>query len=203
MIAARAKAFRTRLLNHVGGVAVVEFALILPVFTVALLGVLELGHTMYTNAMLTGAIQKAARDSTIEGSSVEATRLAIDKRVKTAVQIVASNATVSFKRTAFENYADIGRPEDFTDVNKDGICNNGETFEDANRNGVWDADRGRDGGGGARDAVLYQVTVQYPRLLALPQIAGLSPKVTMSTETVLRNQPYALNYAAPKTGTCK
>ena len=39
----------------------------------------------------------------------------------------------------------------------------GEPFEDANANGTWDEDRGSDGQGGARDAVLYVVSVSYRR----------------------------------------
>jgi hypothetical protein len=51
-------------------------------------------------------------------------------------------------------------------VNGDGVCNAGEPFEDANANGSWDADQGKAGSGGARDAVLYEVQVTYPGSVA-------------------------------------
>ena len=42
------------------------------------------------------------------------------------------------------------------DINANGTCDSGEAYEDANGNGIWDANRGRIGSGGARDAVLVQ-----------------------------------------------
>jgi hypothetical protein len=92
-------------------------------------------------------------------------------------------------------------PEDFVDTNSDGICDAGETFEDANSNGVWDANQGRTGNGGARDAVLYTVTVSYPRILPIGRLLGQSNTTTMISSTVLRNQPYGLQNT-PATATC-
>jgi hypothetical protein len=96
------------------------------------------------------------------------------------------------------------QPEDYNDVDGDGSCNNGEPFEDLNNNGNWDADRGTAGQGGARDAVLYNVTISYPRLFPVARlIPGQSDTFTMTATTVLRNQPYGLqNETTPTTGNC-
>ena len=94
------------------------------------------------------------------------------------------------------------RPEDFTDINGDGDCNDGEPFEDVNGNGTWDADRGQSGSGGARDAVLYTVTVTYPRMFPYMKILGFSDTVTARARTVLRNQPYGPQNAARRVGNC-
>ena len=158
---------------------------------------------MYTSEMLQGAIQKAARDSTIEGAVSNSAQL--DQKVANAVHAVAPGATLSFDRRAYANFTDAARPEDYTDVDANGTCNSGEPFEDTNGNGTWDLDPGKAGFGGARDAVLYTVTVTYPRAFPVAGfIPGQTNDFTLSANTVLRNQPYgqANAPAAPATGNC-
>lgn len=198
MIRARLK----RLAVDTAGVTVIEFALIAPVLLMMVLGLFDLGHNMYTTAMLQGAIQQAARNSTIEGAAADPA--ALDGLVTQAVRAISPNATLQFGRTAYTNFSDVGQAEDFDDVDTDGTCNNGEVFEDANGNGTWDSDRGVAGQGGARDAVLYKVTVSYDRLFPIASlIPGQTNTFTMSSQTVLRNQPYGLQgQANGGTGNC-
>lgn len=181
----------------------VEFALVLPVLLVSLLGLLDLGYNIYTAQMLQGAVQTAARLSTLQGA--EQNQLAIDESVTRAVRAVAPNATLSFRRTAYANFSSVARPEDSTDVDGDGVCAKGEPYEDINGNGMWDKDSGTNGFGGACDAVLYTVTVNYtpifPFLATILKWQGKSN--TLSATTVLRNQPYAAQAAqATKMGNC-
>ena len=184
------------------GATIVEFALILPTLLVTLMGLLDMAHNMYTSQILNGAIQQAARKSTIEGASRNAG--GVDAAVTRSVLGVAPGAKVRFSRSAYRNFGDIGRPEDWTDVDNDGSCNNGEPFEDANGNGTWDRDPGSSGFGGARDAVLYTVTIDYPRLFPIARlIPGQSEQMQMKSATVLRNQPFGISVAAaPVTGNC-
>ena len=180
------------------GVTLVEFALIAPTLMLMLIGLFDIGYNMYSNTMLRGAIQEAARSSTIEGASAAS----IDMAVTKTVQEVAPNASLSFSRTAYSNFTDVGRPEDFNDLNGDNICNDGEVFEDHNGNGVWDADRGIDGQGSARDAVLYEVTVEYPRAFPLARFIGISETYKTTATTVLRNQPYTASEVRDAAGNC-
>lgn len=171
------------------GVTVVEFALVAPALLVLVLGVFDLAYNVYTNGMVNGAIQRAARGSTIEGAAGNQSKL--DSIVTSEVRSVTPNATLSFERKAYASFSDVGRPEDFTDRDNDGLCNNGEPYEDANRNGRWDTDAGSAGFGGARDAVLYTVTVTYPRLVPIAAfIPGQNKNFTLKSRSVLRNQPY-------------
>ena len=85
------------------------------------------------------------------------------------------NATIDIDRRAYVDYSDVNRPEDFTDNNDDGMCDDGEPYEDINNNGMWDQDRGKDDMGGARDAVLYTVTVSYPRAFPVDEAARVQP----------------------------
>ncbi len=187
---------RARLvLSDQSGATAVEFAMIAPVFLTMMMGMLDIGHNMYTAQVLHGSIQQAARGSTIEGAGGRV--MTIDDRVKEAVGIVSPDAEITISRTAYANFSDVGRPEDYTDTDSSGSCDAGEPFEDVNGNGSWDADRGQAGLGGARDAVLYRVEVSYPRLFPIAGFIGLDDHHGMVATTVLRNQPYGLQNTSP------
>lgn len=183
------------------GAALVEFALLAPVLAITLLGLFDMAYNYYLQAQLQGSIQKAARDSTIEGATVRSEE--IDAHVAAAVDIIVPGAALQFKRFSYTNFSEVSQPEDFVDLNSDGRCNDGEPFEDANGNGAWDEDRGTEGGGGARDAVLYTVTVRYPRAFGAARIIGLPAIVETEASTVLRNQPYGKQDTAGGVGNCQ
>lgn len=189
--------WRRALADDQTGAAIVEFALIAPVLLMTLFGMFDLGHGMYTKAMLQGAIEKASRDSTIESSTTGN----LDSKVTAVVRRIAPNAVLGFTRKSYTSFSNVGQPEEFVDTDSDTLCDNGETFEDANSNGVWDAEQGRTGNGAARDAVLYTVTVSYPRQFPIARLIGQSNTMQMSVATILRNQPYNLQ-SAPPTAIC-
>ena len=179
---------RRALLRDQRGSAAVEFAVVAPVMLMTLYGMFDMGHTQYTRALLEGAIEKASRAATIEGVKTTS----IDARVSSVVTQIAPGAILTFKRTTYTDFSDIARPEDFDDINKDGTCNDDEPYEDANGNNSYDLDRGKSGNGGARDAILYQVTVQYKRILPIGRLIGQSDTATMNATSVLRNQPFGI-----------
>jgi Flp pilus assembly pilin Flp len=183
------------------GATAVEFAAIAPVLLTLILGLMDFSYNMYTTALLEGAIHKAARDATIEGAGGRA--IAIDARVRDIVGDIAGNASIDFDRRAYSDFSDVSQPEDFTDSDGDGVCAEGEPFEDVNGNGTWDQDRGTAGTGGARDAVLYTVTVTYPRAFPFMGLLGLSETVTARSQTVLRNQPFGEQDRAVEVGNCE
>lgn len=188
------------LLRDDRGTSLVEFALIAPVLLLLLLGMFEMGYNFYMQSQLQGAVQRAARDSTVHASSGKTN--AVDARVSAAVRDIVPNATLAFTRRSYASFRDVRRVEDFTDVDKNGSCNGGEPFEDANGNSLWDQDRGTAGGGGARDAVLYIVRVSYPRAFGAAQIVGLPATFTTEATTVLRNQPWDAQEIVANVGNC-
>ena len=194
------EALHDKLSGHEGGAAAVEFAMAAPVLLLAMMGVFDLGYNMYTQALLQGAIQEAARNSTLEDAASNTAKL--DAKVTSMVRQIAPQATLSFDRTSYADFSDVGQAEDFTDADSNGLCDNGEPFEDANGNGIWDADRGSAGLGGARDAVLYKVTVVYDRPFPVARLLGQDGKFTMQATTVLRNQPWDLNEAPVSVAYC-
>jgi hypothetical protein len=191
---------RSRLAGDTRGAAAIEFAFCAPVLLIGMMGVFDLGHNMYTASIIQGAVQKAARDSSIEGAQDRGG--ALDARVTHMVREIAPGAELEFSRTSYASFSDVGQPEDWNDVNGNGSCDDGEPFEDANANGSWDPNMGKTGFGGARDAVLYQVDVTYNRVFGVSRILGQSPEFRTSASTVLRNQPYAAQDTSVTTGNC-
>jgi len=181
------------LLDDRRGATLVEFAMVAPVMGLVLLGGFDVGHTLYMRATLQGALQKAARDSSLESGAVETQQENLDKKVIAQARALANNADISIKRRYYRTFeeAAAAKAEIWTDVNGDGRCDAGEPYQDANLNGNWDADGGDGGQGGAKDATLYTVTVTYPRFFPLYQFIGGSNTTKVSASTVLRNQPYA------------
>lgn len=171
------------------GTTIVEFAMVGPVLILMIMGLFDIAHTQYTSSVLNGALQKAGRDLTLENALSQQTN--IDARVRDqVVSVMPSGSQVTFKKLSHFDFSDVALPEEFTDQNSDSRCNNNEPYVDSNNNSRWDADRGADGLGGARDVVVYTATVTYPRMFPLFSMIGASQNVTLRAATVLRNQPF-------------
>lgn len=170
------------------GATVVEFAAVLPLMCIALLGGMDLCHREYAQSILTGSVQKIGRDTTLQGG---ADNIALnDAKVKAAVLQIAPDAEFTFERSSVSRYRD-AEGEPFTDTNGNGTRNAGECYDDVNGNSKWDADVSSDGNGGADDVVLYKVTATYPRLFPVATFLGLDPNQTITADTALKNQPYS------------
>ncbi len=178
-----------RLRGDERGVTAIEFAFVAPVMLLLLMGMCDLAYRSYVQAMLTGAMQKAGRDSTIQGASSQSSTL--DAKVIGWVRSVAANATYVSSRKSYSTFSQI-KPETFVDANSNGSYDAAsECFTDTNGNNSWDADPGTTGQGGANDVVLYKMTVTYPRLFPLYGMMGWSANQQISATTVLKNQPWA------------
>lgn len=170
------------------GVAALEFAIVAPVFLVLIMGIYDLGQMAYGRVQLQGMVQDAARSSSLETADTSVA----DAKVAEEVVRVLPGARVQGKRMSYYDFNDVGRPEKWNDGNSDGLCNNGETFVDENRNGAWDNDIGRENNGGAGDVVLYTVTVTYKPLFPFPLMQNSDGERTITATTVKKNQPFAL-----------
>lgn len=173
-------------------ITVVEFAMVAPVMILLIMGLGELMYTVYAQSVLSGAVQKAARDSAIQGGSDRA--VDIDALVMKQVHAVAPRATHVSSRASYHNFASV-RPERFTDSNGNGVRDPGECFDDVNNNGRWDIDPGIASQGGASDVTRYRIRVTYPRPFPMAQLLGWEKNATMTAETLIKNQPYATQAA--------
>ena len=184
---------RRRSLRHDRrGVTAVEFAIVAPVMLLLIFGLLDLTFQAYVQSVLDGAVNAAARAATTEQSAGD--QAAIDEAVAEQVRTVVNSAELTFDRKNYVAISDIGKPEVFTDSatgpDHNGRYDPGECFIDYNRNGGWDADRGRAGQGGADDFIEYSATASYQRLFPMAMF-GLPRNQRLTAVSVLRNQPYA------------
>jgi len=202
----RLDGFIPRLARDQSGATIVEFGLISTVLVTTLLGFMDLGHSLYVQSVLQGAVQKSARDATLESGKLELQQWALDDAVRERVQHLAARSTVTFSRRYFRDFTKAAQAtaEPYQDINANGRCDNDEPFQDNNNNTVWDRDGGDDGQGGAKDDVVYTVRITYPRLLPIAKLVGLSENVTVEARTVLENQPFGEqgSYGSPSVGHC-
>lgn len=177
---------------HIGrderGVTLVEFAAILPVLCMLLLGIFELGYRSYAASVLQGALHEAARMATVGG----VTQAQIDARVHTRLRSFSRNATITIDTQSYQDFASVRQPERITqDTAPLAQYNVGDCYDDTNANGRWDADRGTSGTGNSEDIVRYEVTLAYRRVFPIGGFLGWGETETIRSNTVLRNQPYA------------
>jgi len=195
------------------GATLVEFGFIAPMLCLLLVGAFDVGHTLYMQSVVQGAVQNAARQGTLESTSGESSlpRDAIDQAVKNQILPLNRNADIRINRRFYRTFSDAAaaKSEEFTDTASgpysDGKCNNGEPFVDVNNNGRFDRD-GADSAdhAGARDNIVYTVTVSYPRMFPLHRFIGGSDTTTITASTILANQPYGDQgqYGAPSNANC-
>lgn len=181
-----------RLRDDRRGVTAIEFAIIAPVFCMLLMGGFDTAHSLYMRGALQGIMQKAGRDSSLEGGTATSAQATLDTKVTNGVRAIANNANIVFTRRYYRSFtkAAIAQAESWTDTNGNGTCDAGEPYQDANLNSNWDRDGGDSGQGGAKDATIYTATVTYPRVWPLWRYIGGSSTTKIVATTVLRNQPY-------------
>lgn len=172
-----------------GGVTAVEFAIVLPIFMAFMIGMFDAGYYLYNRVQLNGAVAKAARDSSLE-SNIGTGAAAIDNEVKALIGIAAHSADFQFKRESFSKFSNAKRMEPWNDTNGNKKCDNGEPYEDMNNSSTWDRG-GKAGQGGAKDVVVYEVTMTYERLFPTEKMFGISNEATLKAKTLIANQPYA------------
>lgn len=206
------------------GVSVTEFGLIAPAVFVMIMGTFDIGHQMYVNTVLNGALQEVGRDSALEGATNSSEQLAIDNKLKDTVEEVIPGASlycattnsstppskpwVCVKRRYYKTFSKAATAQAESVIenpnNADGRCDAGENFMDANHNGVWDEDGGNTGQGGAKDVVIIEVKINYDRIFPAAKMIGYDGEVELVSDSVIANQPYGqqTQYAPPVSEPC-
>ena len=205
-----------RLRGDARGATITEFAIVSPVMMVLIMGLGDLLYQSYAQSLLNGALQKAGRDSGIQGGDILGST--IDGKVVGVVSTIVKNpanscatsptgATWCSTRRNYDTFTEVA-PEPFIDTNNNGIRDPGECFTDINNNGTWDADPSANGGlsgqGGAGGVTLYSMRITYPRLFPVAGLLGWSSTATINASTLLKNQPYAsqVNVTTPTKTVC-
>lgn len=180
-----------RLVGDTRAATLTEFAITAPVFLMTLMAIFDFSMMLYAKSILSGAVNRAARDSALENNN--ASQTALDTAVTTQVRAVFQDGTLTYSRRAFDSFDDVGKPEQLTDTNNNGTRQAGECFTDTNGNGTWDTLRGSSGQGTGDEVVLYTATMNVSRLFPGWKMLGQSQTSTITASTVLRNQPFAAN----------
>ena len=179
---------RTRLVRDESGATIVEFALILPVLCILLLGIFDLGYRSYATSIVQGALHEAGRMATV--GNVNMTQ--IDARVRARLSDFAGpRSTIAIATESTYDFASVRREEKLLIDLAPAGYNQGDCWEEVTGNTTHDANRGRAGQGGADDIVRYEVRMTYPRIVPIGRFIGWSDNETIVASTVLRNQPYA------------
>ena len=178
------------------GATIVEFAIILPVLSMLLIGTFDLGYRSYVTSIVQGSLHEAARMATVGGVTTEEIQAHVERRL----QEFSSEAEIETSTQAYRDFNGIGSAEPLTqDADSDGQYDeDDDCFRDQNFSGDWDDAQGTDGVGGAEDAVRFEVTMTYPRLFPVAGIFGWGNEVEIRQNTVLRNQPWAARTEAPE-----
>lgn len=179
------------------GVSAIEFALIAPVLLAVIMGGFELAYQSYVQTVVEGELIRAGRTNSLERAASNEERFVIDERIRDRILQVAPQARIAMpQRTTFASYARVRSPAE-PDANNNGVCEPGETYEDTNRNGRWDEHSGVENGTGAKDVMVYTVSLEYDRLFPVAQLIGLNDTVHITASTNLRIQPFDVQAPAP------
>lgn len=171
------------------GSVIVETALGLPILLTMFVGVLEIGHYVFVSASVENAVLRASRFGvtglTEEGSSrLEQVRDVIEQNTFGRVDM----DTVQIDTLVYQQFADVGQPEPFTDDNNSETWDTGEAYVDVNGNGQWDDDMGTEGLGGGGDIVVYRISYNARSLSGFDYWANKT--INVSSTVAVRNEPY-------------
>lgn len=188
--AAEASRLAGRAIVSDGGKAIVEFALVAPIFLGITLSILEFSGIMFVQTLLEGGAREASRYG-LTGQQPEGV-----SRDAMILQIVSENSfgiidvnDLEMTTLVYENFSEVGQPEPFTDENGNDAYDEGEPYIDVNGNGSWDDDMGAAGLGGPGDVVVYRMSYDWPIMIPLFQ-PFFGDHVTLEANIAVRNEPF-------------
>jgi len=175
------------------GISAVEFAIMAPVLILTVIGTMEVAMALIVSSLIEGGLRDAARygiTGFVEQGKTREQQIT-DIIGKATIGLV-DMGSVEIKTLVYPSFADIGKPEPYTDTNANGQYDAGEPYTDINGNGQWDADMGAAGLGGPGDIVLYKVS--YALSLMTPfmtvVMGGNDGVIGLNATIAVRNEPY-------------
>ncbi len=168
-------------------VTAIEFALLaLPLFML-IMGGIEFGFEMFSQARLRDTLDRASRMATTGNiDDLGTSGDDIDAFVKTSLTVV-KGADVQIVKSHYDSFDQVRKPETKTTSSTQApYC-----WQDVNGNKVWDADPSQSDLGGANDIINYKVTLTYPALFPLitRTVTGQS-NVVLTGQQTLQNEPF-------------
>ncbi len=172
------------------GVTAIEFALILPPLIFLIMGSIEFSLFLFVQSSLEGATFAASRlgkTGYVEAPATQEETIleVLDDRVGFFLDM----QQLTVESVSYSDFASIGQPEPFVDVNGNGEKDITENYTDSNGNGVYDTDMGVEGPGSAGDVAVY--TVSYPWRVMNPMFhTYLGETIEITSRFIVKNEPY-------------
>ena len=181
-----------RLFARQEGVAMIEFAIIAPVLTIILFGIIETSMIMYTSAVMEGATITSSRLGKTGFIAAGTTRQQmITDMINQRCGAIINTANITVTSKSYGTFGNIGQPEPYTDANSNNHYDIGEVYSDVNGNGQWDPDMGTVGLGIANEIVLYRVTYNWPIMTPIMrQFIGTNGTFAITSSMLVKNEPY-------------
>ncbi|HRO12219.1 TadE/TadG family type IV pilus assembly protein [Amaricoccus sp.] len=177
------------LAGETGGATAVEFSLVLPLLLLFIVGSIESAIVLFIGSSIEAAVMEASRYG-ITGTEAGVSRAdRVMEIVEDRTYGLLDMDQVDMEILVYQSFADIGKPEPFTDQNGNATYEAGEPFTDVNGNGEWDDDMGEAGLGGPSDVVVYRLSYAWGVITPLMRRI-LGESVTHVSSVAVRNEPY-------------
>lgn len=184
---------RRSIVENTEGGAVLEFAIVAPLFILVLFAAVQIGLILLVQNALDTAAREASRFGiTGQAESGMNREEAIQNKVLDVIRGysggIVDPSRVEITVKAYNSLVDVNNPEPFTDADGNGVYSPGENFTDVNGNGVWDADQGVSGSFGVTGQVV-QYEISYDWDTVFP-IFGKESLITLRGITPVMNEEF-------------
>lgn len=182
------------------GAAMIEFAIIAPVFLTILIGIFDVGIMMIIRTSIEEGARAASRYGITGGAASSSTRdgsinQVVLNTIATYSGGIVDTTKVTITVKSYASLSNVGQPEPFVDTNGDGKYEGAgqpggpEPFTDVNGNGKWDADQGLVGSyGTGGQAVEYLISYRWtPYILRFIPALGT---ITMTGTATVNNEEF-------------
>jgi Flp pilus assembly pilin Flp len=185
-----------RLRTNILGATMIEFALILPVLLVAILGVWQISYIAWAQHRVENAVREGSRVGITGLASGTSTRgETIEASITAAASSIAlvDGVPLKFESCSSPSFATFAKAgELFDDANNNGACDDGEIYYDYNGDKAYSPDYVcTPGNGNAGDAMRYAVTVPVDLFVPLVNnFFGTDGRLDIRARTMVRNEVY-------------
>lgn len=177
-----------RLRRCEAGATVVEFAIILPLLLLFVLGSIEAAVVLFIRSSMESAVLEASRFGIVAGDGTGRAEQIL-KIVKARTYGLLDPDKINLETLVYKDFDEIGKPEPYVDANGNGFHDASESFTDVNGNGKWDADMGKAGLGGRNAVVVYRLS--YAWGIVTPMVRAVMGESVMNVSSIaVRNEPF-------------
>ncbi|MGE8356075.1 MAG: TadE/TadG family type IV pilus assembly protein [Microvirgula sp.] len=157
------------------GASALEFALVMPLVLILIVGTIDVAIAMLADGFLEQSVRAASRLglTTTVPSGGKSREDAIREIIQNGVgNWVGKDNVLHIETRTYTSFANVGQPEPCGDdsYKKTGTCTG--PFTDINHNETWDADMGGSGAGGRGDIVSYRVWFDRPSFTGILGLLG-------------------------------